>query len=334
MKFTGSALMAVYSYQTQAVRELAWACFSPPLLDCSLLGSPRGGVGDCELSITPQRRQWLSQLDRDPTALLDHLAKNPSPRLGIYFEQLWHFFLQQDAATELVAHNLAVREGGRTLGEFDCLYWCRERQRHIHLELAVKFFLGHSCETSNETQSQWKQWLGPNSKDRLDLKIAQLMQRQITLGEQPRAKEQLAELGIHSLQREVVIKGYLFQPLQHALPPPPGLNLQQALSQWLEITELAAYLQELAATAFLILDKPRWLAPARTDGQEPVLSRSRLQKALHSHFAQNTRALLVSGLSPQGEELCRFFVVQQGWPLVATRYNPVNPSTPISREQQ
>lgn len=334
MKFPGSVLMAVYSYQTQVVRELAWACFSPTLLQCSLLGPPEDGVEDCKLHLTPQRQQWLSQLDSNPTALLNHLAQNPSPRLGIYFEQLWHFFLQQDAATELVAHNLAVRDGGRTLGEFDCLYWCHQRQRHIHLELAVKFFLGHRCETTSESESQWCEWLGPNSKDRLDLKIAQLMQRQIILGEQPRAQEQLAELGIASLQREVVIKGYLFQPLQHSLPPPLALNPQQVLSKWLEITELAAYLQGLPADNFLVLDKPRWLAPTRTDSQEPVLSRSQLEKALHYHFTQNTRAQLVAGLDTRGEELCRFFVVPQGWPLPATRNKSVEPSTPISREQQ
>ena len=115
------------TYRTPAVRDLAWACFSPPLLHNDQLLADPGGLTNCYLELTPQRRDWLAALDRDPSALLEHLAVNAPRRLGLYFERLWHFFLQADPAVELLAHNLPVRDGGVTLGEFDCLYYCRRR---------------------------------------------------------------------------------------------------------------------------------------------------------------------------------------------------------------
>ena len=132
-------------YHTREVRDLAWACFSPPLLLSPGLAQPEEAVSNCGLGLTDARRSWLERLDRDARPLLEHLARRRGSRLGIYFEQLWHFFLTEDPAVDLVAHNLPVRADGRTIGEFDCLYYCRERRRHVHLELAVKYYLGYQC---------------------------------------------------------------------------------------------------------------------------------------------------------------------------------------------
>ena len=203
--------MSRFPYHTQAVRDLAWACFSPGLLHSWEMADDGQNVADCGLSLTPARAHWLNELDRKPSALLEHLASKPGKRLGIYFERLWHFFLEQDPDTELVAHNLAVRDHGRTLGEFDIIYWCHQRQRHCHLELAVKFYLGKRQHTSVETRSHWQEWLGPNSRDKLNLKLDQLLQRQIRLGEHPVARECLAALGVFDPVPEISIKGYLFQ---------------------------------------------------------------------------------------------------------------------------
>ena len=72
-------------------------------------------MADCRFELDAQRRRWLVQLDEQPEPLLAHLAARRSRRLGLYFESLWHFFLQQDPATDLLATNLAVRTADRTL---------------------------------------------------------------------------------------------------------------------------------------------------------------------------------------------------------------------------
>jgi len=91
--------MSSFPYRTQAVRDLAWACFSPPLLRASKLPGSGVDVVDCQPRLTSSRLDWLAQLDIDPQPLLAHLARNSSHRLGVYFEKLWHFFLREDAAT-------------------------------------------------------------------------------------------------------------------------------------------------------------------------------------------------------------------------------------------
>jgi len=152
-----------------AVRDLAWTCFNPGLMNLPDSMSPP--------ALDSRRRQWLAKLDHDPEALLDCLAGQRSPRLGLYFERLWYFFLSEDPGFDLLAHNLPVREGGRTLGEFDLIYFCHARQRAVHLELALKFYLGYGNYADNTSPT--RAWLGHNSKDRLYLKLERLQGHQV-----------------------------------------------------------------------------------------------------------------------------------------------------------
>ncbi len=302
--------MSAFTYRTQAVRDLAWACFSPPLLHTAQLAANADGVSDCSPHLSASRQDWLAQLDRNPQPLLKHLAGCTSRRLGVYFESLWHFFLQQDPAFELVAHNLAVRDGGATLGEFDVIYWCRERQRHCHLELAVKYYLGWRAPDADEPAGQWRDWLGPNSRDRLDLKLRQLLERQILLGHRPRAREQLRDLGINDMVREIAIKGYLFQPRGSPLPPPPGFNSQLGFSQWLHLQTLPLHLRQTQAEHFLLLPRMRWLSTAQAQPEEQLMSRSMLLERLQLPAP----ARLIAGIDRGGREICRFFVTPDHWP--------------------
>ena len=162
--------MGIYPYQTREVRDLAWACFAPPLLVTRELGVHAAGAGNCAFPLSGGRQLWLEKLDRDATPLLEHLSSIRSQRLGLYFESLWHFFLAQDEEVDLVARNLPVNRDGRTIGEFDCLYFCRRRNCHVHLELAVKFYLGWPTQTEPGDTSLASEWLGPNARDRLDIK--------------------------------------------------------------------------------------------------------------------------------------------------------------------
>lgn len=306
----------IYPYQTQEVRDLAWACFFPTLLRAQQLADDGQNVADCELTLTPARLSWLEQLDRNAGALLDYLADMRSHRLGIYFERLWHFFLEQDPDVDLVAHNLAIREQGQTIGEFDCIYYCHQRQRHVHLELAVKYFLSHRQTTALESRSHWQEWLGPNTRDRLDLKIEHLMQRQIQLGDNPVASEHLYDLNIRDLAKEVVIKGYLFQSHSDPLPAPHGFNEDCKLAQWLDISALEAYLQDLDCRAFLILPRLKWLSTACANPATTPLTSGQLLAELQVHFRDTERPQLVAALHDSGWERQRFFVTASGWPFV------------------
>lgn len=305
------------------MRDLAWACFSPVLLNTGPLAQDKHSVVDCAPALTPARRQWLDALDRRPEALLEHLSHGKSRRLGIYFEQLWHFFLDQDSAFELLAHNLAVRDQGRTIGEFDLIYWCHERRRHFHLELAVKFFLSWRRQTTDGRASHWDEWLGPNSRDRLDLKLGQLLERQARLGEHPAARAVVAGLGIADLAREVAIKGYLFQALEDPLPAPVGFAPGNPLQQWLRLRSLADYLEALEATRFTLVPKALWLTPVVPGEQTETFNRSTLREKLQSLHLANPRARLVAAVGDGGDEIRRFFVTPDDWPDTVNKTSPM-----------
>jgi len=306
--------MPIYPYQTREVRDLAWACFSPPVLDTPALQSGQGGVGNCALPLTDPRRAWLESLDRDAGPLLEHLGHQASPRLGIYFERLWHFFLAHDPGVELLAHNLPVRDGSRTLGEFDIIYFCRRRQRHVHLELAVKFYLGHCAPAVSGVPGQWQHWLGPNTRDRLDLKVTHLLQRQIRLGETTAARHLLDSLGIRDLQREIEIKGYLFNSVAHPLPPPPGFNPNCPMAQWIALPQLPRLLEKSQASSYVPLPRALWLAGFQRTGHVVETGEQDLPDLLAQQIAESGRPQLVAALDAAGSEINRFFVTGECWP--------------------
>lgn len=278
------------------VRDLAWSCFSPPLFNACEL-SADNPPGNCHFALNAARRQWLRELDAQPEALLDYLAAANSRRLGLYFESLWQFFLRSDPQVDLLASNLPVRDGGRTLGEFDLLYFCRQRQRPVHLELALKFYL---CAPGADG-SEWHHWLGPNSRDRLDLKLQRMLDHQIRLSEQAAAREPLAAIGAGAPLRELAIKGRLYRQQGATGGTPPAYNRRLQLHCW---THAAGAASALPPGAAVRLARRQWLSPlARSaDGGDPAQA------------GRSARAEQFALLDASGHERQRLFVVADDWP--------------------
>ena len=294
-------------FRHRAVRDLAWACFGPPLITTGQLVAGDHLV-DCLPSFDAARQDWLLALDAQPQPLMDHLG-DPARRLGLYFERLWHFFLREDPHTELLAHNLPVRDGGRTLGEFDCLYHCHRRQQDVHLELAIKFYLyapGHRAHC----------WLGPNSRDSLEQKLEHLLLRQTRLSSQPAAVSVLAERYITDPIREIALRGYLFRHPDQTAQLPAGAASDIPIGSWVAVSELGGFLPRLPADC-LKLTRLRWLSPSRREEHEPTLLPDDIPAAVAAHFAEDDHPLLFAALSSEGVEQHRFFVVPDHWPEAA-----------------
>lgn len=291
------------------MRDLAEACFGPALLRVS--GLPGGtGVSDGEPLLDAQRREWLARIDAAPGRLHEHLNALSGQRLGLYFERLWHFFLTEDPGTRLLAHNLPVRTETRTIGEFDCLYYCSRRQRNVHLELAVKLYLG--CATDDGTR-----WYGPNTRDRLDLKLDHMLSHQVRLGDHPAAGPVLASLEVDEPLREVVLRGCLFQPWREPLPAPAGYNSARPDAYWIPLTALSAFAGHLAIDTHLPLPRLRWLSRALTCAGDRPLATGALQDALGQRFDAGHGPLLIAALDRAGREHLRYFVVPDEWPGIA-----------------
>lgn len=207
-----------------------------------------------DLPLNDERRHWLASLDADDRPLRDYLDRHcTSPRLGLVFESLWHFFLHCDKDCELTAHNLAVRDGKRTVGEFDVIYYQHSSGRYFHLELAVKFFLYHPSGEPNPLSN----WLGPNSADRLDRKLDRLIDHQLRLSRTKVGHRQLADLGIGGISPQLHFGGMLFYPPYLEVHPCPSLHPDHLRGHWQTVS---AFQARDKTEEWRVLGKPDWLA--------------------------------------------------------------------------
>ncbi|MEM0955549.1 MAG: DUF1853 family protein [Pseudomonadota bacterium] len=286
--------MQAAKFKHPVVRDLAWAGFSEPLLHCA--NYPPAG-----LTFSPFWERHLAALDQDPASLLAFLGERASGRLGLYYERLWQYLLEHDPDIELIGHNVPVRDKHKTAGEFDCLYRCLRSNTHIHLELAVKFYLGVHSENA---------WLGPNVRDRLDRKVDHLTSRQIRLGEHPASRDVLAALGIHACEQRIDMKGYLFAPAA-GMPAPEGFNVKNALQHWLPVGAF-----DPAAPGhyqWYVLPRARWLGPYRAT-PEDAISKAELLTVVRSELQRTKRPLQLVACDEDGYERKRCFVTPDDWP--------------------
>ena len=290
-------------YQHRCVADLAWAVASQPLLYYQ--------GGDCDWF----RADWyhdqyraieaeLRELDRDPARLESLLAAQKDQRLGNYFETLWAFALELNPRYRLAERNLQIIDGGRTLGEMDFIVLDNETGRYAHWELAIKFFLGAGDTVRHDA------WHGPGKKDRLDLKVDHLLQRQTLLSTHPRTQAVLAGRGIEIDDCAVILKGRLFYPWQRGGPEhhPTCANPAHLEGLWLTRRQLTHCYG--ANSRFMPLIRSGWMAagPVYADCAYTV---SELLRLVDS--GQCRLPLHVAG-ADDSRRSERLFIVDNHWP--------------------
>jgi len=290
-----------------AVRDLAWTLLSPPLLSTPPCPQ-RHPLAGSAWAADPQRlKAWLLHLDNDDRPLRERLAALTSRRLGLYYEGLWQFALGQAPGVELLSANLAIRTGGRTLGELDILL--RDADGTHHLELAIKLYLG----PVNGQGHDPGQWLGPGCHDRLGTKLAHLAGHQLPMSSDAQSREALAGLGIHELQAHVWLGGYLFYPSPGHADPPEGANPLHLRGHWSRRRDWPV----AAGERWQPLPRHAWLAPARVEA-DVCWAPQQFATWLQSLELQAPAQMLVR-LEAEGDgawhEAERVFLVADQWPI-------------------
>lgn len=304
--------MRVHELQHQAVRDLAWCCFSAPMMQ-DLPGSNAAILPFNNDQLWP----WLTALDQQPDALIAQIENVKSTRLGIYYETLWRFYFAQHPEWELLHHNLQVERKGKTLGAFDFL--CRRGREYWHIETAVKFYLCHA--TNPDDARDWHHWIGPASHDRLDLKLAHLRQHQLPLHQTTEAITQLRALYPEATEWKtgLCLQGYLFSPASTPYSPVfSGEN--HGNGYWWHLQDFLQYLNEHMDTQWIILERKHWLSPAHVNTNHAVTQSGDLAQQLHQQVAEMKRPLLLAALEKMDskenywQENWRGFVVPNNWP--------------------
>lgn len=317
--------------QSPHIRRLFWLGCAPSLAQDSNVFTP---------SDSPPA-QWREQLDElaSDNLLMAWLDDCAALRLGRYFEALYRVWCERVLGWRILANNLPIRNGSRTLGELDILVENRQLNRIEHHELAVKFYLGTST-------AEGLRWIGPNRRDRLDLKISRMRDHQMTLAQTPEAIRVFAKhhLPAPAVSRLVML-GQLFVPYSHGVQSPQSDDLEaQALASGFvsgsqlerDQTNIALSLDETARNTLarlpacywhavhriptsalvnsVVVGKPDWL------GTLPSIANPSFVNAqvLLDTVELNQRAELVARLTRDSDglwrEVERFFLVPKNWP--------------------
>lgn len=298
-------------FHNNAVRDLAWVIGSP-----SLLFADRPSVGDawCRLALI-DRIPWLRELDHSPAVLDEWLAQYEGHLLGVRFEQLIEFWLRHWRRVEFIASRVVVPGEAHARGEFDFLFYDRRRRRHVHWEVAVKYYLQYRRESGEVV------WLGPNPRDTLAGKLDKVFNHQLRLTRFDETHALLAGLGIEALHSEAFIKGYLFYPSDAnwlaAEPQMDNISASHLRGWWTQYPDITVP-QQQPESRWLVLERMQWLAFARSHESLPGYDKERLLVMLERHFHRHGRPLLLAELLPDvlgvWREVSRGFVVGESWP--------------------
>ncbi|ATJ82722.1 DUF1853 family protein [Halomonas beimenensis] len=297
------------------VRDLAWLLATPDLLTLGWDGRPdRACLG---LERDDALADYLGHLEADPEPLERFIGHTLKGRMGHYHERLWQFLLGSAPGTRLLAHNLPVLQERRTLGELDLVYAELADPVPVHLEVAIKYYLGLPEGPGNADDQA--RWIGPGGLDSLAIKRAHLTRHQLPLAHTPQARRALAEClgGATSprLHQRLAMPGVLFYPFHASLPAPRHATPDHHRGEWLYWRDWSRLHEALPrGTRGAWLCKPHWLALPRP---EHLTSLPVLEHCLRLHFAGGGApvqlALRLPGTGAPAE-WCRLFVVDDAWP--------------------
>ena len=271
------------SFKHQCVRDLAWIIASPPLVSGEFnhthWWNNQEGLQEYQDCLPA-----LQQLDKNPQPLLDHLDSLKSRRLGLRFEALVFFWITLSPNYEILLQNKQLMTEGKTLGEIDFIIKDLRNSHLIHLEVAVKFYLG------TEDLNDPYRWFGTTISDQLGKKVAHLKQHQTQL-----SKKYPEHFPYPVDARHCILKGRLFYP-KGSNTAPLGIAKNHLRGHW--IRSHTTVNNQLKITP---IDKQDWLAS---------LSRKQLQQyPMLSNYPALDFPQCYLRLDDNNEELERIFIL-------------------------
>lgn len=300
-----------------AVHHLTWCLFSQPLASLN-------NTKNLHINHSTELQDWLCKLHRDPLHLLNYIQENNHRLLGSYFECLWQYYFIYGPYNQLLADHVQVSNGSQTLGELDIL--TKVKGEPMHVELAVKFYL----QLPNTAGNKSHHWVGPQSHDRLDIKLDKLAAKQLPFLYNPNTIETLKQHNIDfNYQQVLALKGYLFHQYKQAYQLPDCCIDQPNIGSWLHQHQVDELLNPHETNVYWkIIPKHEWLGPYTVLNNEQLCSTASIQHDIHLHFNHSEKpyALMLIKLEATnvsekklGEtfcytESCRFLIVADHWP--------------------
>jgi hypothetical protein len=203
--------------------------------------------------------------------------------LGKYFERMVGFLLHTSPALEVLLENHQLIKDERTTGEIDFVYSeHRLADRVVHLEVAVKYYLGYNHSQNHED------WIGPNGLDTLDRKMKKFQKQ---LGSSDELND-LIQRGVQ--KKQVLLMGYFFRHIS-SLKLPLGCHpFFQTRVQWMYERELDDYGWLL--NEYYILPKYCWLSCTPNSSLLKYRNARDVRLAVKNELLRIGKGILVVGL--------------------------------------
>lgn len=293
------------AFNHKLINDLAWAICSPGLLDGYTGNELPAGKEIITTNWSKNRLDQYSNLlteqDKIPALIQQYMVNNTHDyRLGNYFENLVAYWFEINPDFHLLERNLVVTSTEKkTLGEFDLIIDDLRNHQTTHLEVAVKFYL--EVKAGHRTY-----WFGPNTMDRLDIKLDRILNHQVILSENPDVKKILSGKNIIIDKKRVLLKGRLFSRSDNA----------NTGNCWMTLEEFSDRERSINGTGsrWLILDKTWWLAEIEDAGSHfltnALLTRQQVINKLHHD--EFSRPICVARIC-DNKEMNRLFITPDNW---------------------
>ncbi|WP_372586273.1 DUF1853 family protein [Vibrio aestuarianus] len=189
-----------------------------------------------------------------------------NPRLGFIYQHLCSLLFKLDPTYSAVSEEIQLNDSGTTLGALDFVVKNKRQQRYEHWEVAIKFYLLHQG-----------LWYGPNSQDRLDIKLDHMLHQQLTLS-QSESFQTTYPLW-RDISHHLLMQGRLYtNPFANETIP------EQCLGYSINSSQIAGYWcyqsqAEQINEALFLLDKPQWISGKSTTS--PVFTSAPEQGFVH-----------------------------------------------------
>lgn len=181
---------------------------------------------------------------KDQTAI--PLPYSGNSRLGFWYQHLCLQHFQTHPDYNVIADEIQLNHNGRTIGAIDFIIEHLPTKTTEHWEVAIKFYLLFDG-----------LWYGPNSQDRLDLKLEHMLTHQLTMSQHECFKNQYPEFD--NLIQKLLLQGRLYtNPFRQQVIPTEVLahkiDTSQINGYWCFYSE-----RHLINESLYILKKGQWL---------------------------------------------------------------------------
>jgi hypothetical protein len=202
----------------------------------------------------PRLHKLLERTTADFSDLKRLIDGRRSYKVGPAFEALIQYGLTHGLGHECLAFDLQVYDEKRTMGALDLVLRSHDGQI-AHWELAYKLYL------QSGDALEWKHWIGPNERDRLNRKVARLLDHQLPLSKRPQAQSALATIGVEHIDtRRILLLGALFSHWD-AQPSRAVRASSPAQGRWAHERDMIDVVIRHSDALWSHRPKPHWFGP-------------------------------------------------------------------------